>query len=144
MGGKQKQRLHYDGLFDYTDGVFSGRCYLTLFPPSENAPPAEHEHVTVLLTEIGYPGRTVTNAIEAIASLVVHSFDLDPSSVAFVQCVPREGYFLVDFCWGRDLEGELRAAAPEWHPFTPTEIMLQRAESIIEWTATIPKWGKSH
>jgi hypothetical protein len=111
----------FDGLFDYTDGHFRGRCHLTIFTP-------EGGHTTVLLTEIDHPGgRTVTNAIEAIASLVVHTFSLDPQQVQFLQHVPRENrYFVVDFRWESGPDGEPMATAPEWHPFTPTEAIIKR------------------
>ncbi len=128
----------FDGLFDYTVGPFAGQCHLTV---------TEGERTIVLASEIN-EGRTVTNAVEAIATKAIQTFQIDPQQVLFIQHVPQEGYFEVHFHWELGPDGRPVATAPEWEPFTNLRLLGQVEDHGVDQTrakiwADVQKYGFS-
>lgn len=103
--------MRFHGRFDYTDGPFHGHCLLALFSRKEDP-----EQVIVFLRQSPRAGRTVANAIEAIAVQVIVRFSLDPAQTRFIHHVPAEQrYFEVAFTFQPDPDGALEANNAQWH-----------------------------
>jgi len=120
----------------------------------------EREPVVVIITELpDNPGKSVTNAMEWIATVVVHQFDLDPARTRWIEHYPdrhppgREGdrvfdesFSLVSLGWehARSPWGQPSpwASGVDWQPLTQADVtqMLSEVQSAApdgEWHCAV-------
>ncbi len=94
-----------------------GLCHLRILQ--------QEQKTIVIATEIPVnPGKSVTNAAEAIATQAVQEFQLDPTTTRFIEHYTKEsyegsdeGHYEVTFTWH-----EKEATNPQWRRLEPHEI----------------------